>query len=230
MCAERATTPRIGAVTVYCSSSNDLRGEYVSVAEAIGAGLARSGRTLVYGGGRVGLMGAASRACRAGGGRVVGIITERLKRAEQLDPENHENIVVGTMRERKALLESRGDAMIVLPGGLGTLEEFFEILVGRLLGEHGKPIIMVNSADPDAPGRYYDPLIAMFDHMIRSRFARRGVMTLFDVCDTPEEALGRLDSLERRPFPSEIAETSHLMPTPPASAHRAKGDTGVRTS
>jgi len=225
---EGAITQRIGAVTVYCSSSNDLRGEYLAVATEIGSGLARSGRTLVYGGGRVGLMGAASKACREGGGRVVGIITERLKQAEQLDPENHENIVVGTMRERKALLETRGDAMMVLPGGLGTLEEFFEILVGRLLGEHAKPIIVVNSADPDAPGRYYDPLIAMFDHMIRSRFARRGVMTLFDVCDTAEEALARLDAFERRPFPSEVAQTSHLMPTPPPSVRNAKSAAGAR--
>lgn len=214
------TALRLRAVTVYCSSSNDLHHEYLDAAREVGAGLARSGRELVYGGGCVGLMGATAESCRAAGGRVVGIITERLRQAEQLDPANHENIVVSTMRERKALLESRGDAMLVLPGGLGTLEEFFEILVGRLLGEHSKPIIIVNSSDPDAPGRYYDPLLAMFDHMIRSRFARPGVMGLFDVCDTAEEALARLDALEQLPLASERADNSHLMPTPPSGAGR----------
>lgn len=212
--------PRMRSVTVYCSSSNDLHQEYMGLARDIGAGLARSGRALVYGGGCVGLMGAAAQACRNSGGRVIGIITERLRQAEQLDEANDENIVVKTMRERKALLESRGDAMLVLPGGLGTLEEFFEILVGRLLGEHAKPIIVVNSPDPDAPGRYYDPLLAMFDHMIRSRFARAGVLSLFDVCDTPQEALARLDALEQLPLPSERQDLQSLMPTPPSGARR----------
>lgn len=206
---------RIGAVTVYCSSSNNVNGEYLALADQIGAGLARSGRTLVYGGGRVGLMGAAARACRAAGGRVVGIITQRLKQAEQLDTENAENIVVNTMRERKALLEGRGDAIVVLPGGLGTLEEFFEILTGRLLGEHDKPILILNSTDPDAPGRFYDPLLAMFDHMIRSRFARPQVLTLFEVCETAQELLGRLDALECAPLPSEPVDRSHFLPTAP---------------
>ncbi len=213
---------RLRSITVYCSSSNDLHQEYLDVARAIGEGLARSGRTLVYGGGCVGLMGVAARACREHGGRVVGIITERLKQAEQLDQENHENIVVRTMRERKALLESRGDAMLVLPGGLGTLEEFFEILVGRLLGEHSKPIVLLNSTDPDAPGRYYDPLLAMFDHMIRSRFARNGLTSLFDVCDTAAETLARLDALEQLPTPSEREDLGHLMPTPSTNTRNSR--------
>ncbi len=211
---------RLRSVTVYCSSSNDLHQEYTAIARDIGAGLAQTGRALVYGGGCVGLMGAAAEACRSAGGRVIGIITERLRQAEQLDPANHENIIVNTMRERKALLETRGDAMLVLPGGLGTLEEFFEILVGRLLGEHAKPIIVVNSPDPDAPGRYYDPLLAMFDHMIRSRFARAGVLSLFEVCDTAQEALARLDALEQLPLPGEREDLQHLMPTPPSGARR----------
>lgn len=214
------STRAIRAVTVYCSSSDQLHEEYVTVARQVGAGLGRSGRTMVYGGGRLGLMGAAAAACRDAGGRVVGIITDRLCEAEQLDPDNHENIIVRTMRERKSLLESRGDAVLVLPGGLGTLEEFFEILVGRLLGEHDKPIMLLNSPDPDAPGRYYDPLLAMFDHMIRSRFARNGITTLFDLCDTAEEALARLDALEQLPLPSERVDRSHLLPTPAPAARR----------
>ena len=180
-------------MTVYCSSSDALAPRYVDVAERFGALLARSGRTLVYGAGSVGLMGAVARACRAEGGRVVGVITERLRDAELMDPLNSENIVVRTMRERKALLEARGDAMVVLPGGLGTLEEFFEILVGRLLGEHDLPIVVVNTSERAGGPGYYDPMLAMFDHMISGGFARPGVRTLFTVCAEPEDAIAELE-------------------------------------
>lgn len=196
--------PRLANITVYCSSSNALHKEHFETARRFGEMLARSGRTLVYGGGCVGLMGEIARAARAAGGRSVGIITTRLKAAEQLDEANTENIVVSTMRERKALMESRGDAMVVLPGGLGTLEEFFEILVGRLLEEHDKPIIILNPRDPDGPtngnaGGYFDPLLEMIEHMIRSRFARPAVRRLFDVRPSPEDVIARLDELERSP-------------------------------
>ncbi len=195
---------RLANVTVYCSSSEVLHADHFESARRFGALLAASGRELVFGGGRVGLMGEMARAVRAAGGRTLGIITHRLKEAEQLDESNSENIVVATMRERKALLEARGDAMVVLPGGLGTLEEFFEILVGRLLGEHDKPIVILNPRDPDGPvngnaGGFYDPLIEMIEHMIRSRFAREGVRQLFDVRPTPESVVARLDELEREP-------------------------------
>jgi len=214
---ERGT---IGSVTVYCSSSNALHADYFAEARALGEGLARSGRTLVYGGGSVGLMGEAARSCREAGGRVVGIITERLKAAEQMNRANSENIVVSTMRERKRLLESRGDAIVVLPGGLGTLEEFFEVLVGRLLGEHGKPIVLVNAADPDAPGRYYDPLLEMLGHMIRSRFAREGVLGLFEVCEDSRGALAVLDELGRGERAGCELDMDELVPTSAAEARR----------
>ncbi len=196
---------RISSVTVYCSSSNTVHADFFVAAREIGAGLAGTNRTMVYGGGRVGLMGEAARACRGAGGRVVGIITHTLKQAEQMDPDNHENVVVETMRERKRLLEHRGDAMIVLPGGLGTMEEFFEILVGRLLGEHNKPILMLNLADPNDPAvgspraGFYDPLLSMIDHMIQGKFAKAGAKELFEVCRTAAELIARLDQIEKAP-------------------------------
>lgn len=144
--------PQFTTVAVYCASSNAVHPEYLACARDLGARIARSGRQLVYGGGRVGLMGETARACREAGGRVIGVITERLASLEQMDPDNHENVVVQTMRERKKLIEHRADAMIVLPGGLGTMEEFFEVLVGRLLGEHDKPIVILNSVDPNYAG------------------------------------------------------------------------------
>lgn len=194
------------SVTVYCSSSPRVDPSFVAVAREVGTLLGESGRELVYGGGSQGLMGEVARSCRDAGGRVVGIITERLRDAELLDEENHENIVVATMRERKRLLEDRGDAFLILPGGVGTLEEFFEVLVGRLLGEHVKPLALVNPRDPiDAPGvplddagqpgaGYWSPLLAMFDHMVHNRFMKPAVRTLFAVHADPRSAL---DALER---------------------------------
>jgi hypothetical protein len=152
------------AITVYCSSSAVLDVDFHAPAVEVGRDLARRGITLVYGGGSVGLMGEIARHCRAGGGRVVGVITRRLVALERADNACDELIVVDTMRERKKILAERGDAFLVLPGGVGTYEEFFEILVGRHLGEHDKPIGVVNSHG------YYNPLIAMIEHGIEHRF------------------------------------------------------------
>lgn len=195
------------SVTVYCSSSPRVDASFLAVAREVGVLLGESGRELIYGGGSQGLMGEVARSCRDAGGRVVGIITERLRDAELLDEDNDENIVVETMRERKRLLESRGDAFLILPGGVGTLEEFFEVLVGRLLGEHDKPLALVNPRDPmDAPSvlpddtgdpgvGYWSPLLAMFDHMVHNRFMKPAVRTLFAVHADPRSALDALESM-----------------------------------
>ena len=212
----------IRAVTVYCSSSSAVHESYLECAERFGGLLAESGRSLIFGGGRVGLMGATARGCRAGGGRVVGVITERLRDAEQMDPENDENIIVRTMRERKALLEAWGDALVILPGGLGTLEEFFEVFVGRVLGEHAKPILVVDPPDPHHPEErgYYDPLLRMIDHMVDSSFMRRDAMRLLHVVRTPEEAMEMFARIERD-GPLDVAAVDDLHPAlPRASAAR----------
>lgn len=188
----------IQAVTVYCSAREGLDAAYTVAAERLGERLARSGRRLIYGGGSVGLMGVLARACRDAGGRVTGVITERLREKERMDAANDENVVVVTMRERKAIMERRGDAMIVLPGGIGTMEEFFEILVGRVLGEHDKPIVVISTPDPDHPTQrgYYQPLLTMLDHMIEGRFAEPSIRTLFHVCADPDEAVAWLGLIE----------------------------------
>lgn len=183
------------AVTLYCSSSNSLHNDYNEAAKSFGHAVGRRGWTLVYGAGQVGLMGHAARSCRSAGGRVVGVITERLRDAELMDHDNHENHVFPTMRQRKAMLESRGDALVVLPGGPGTLEEFFEVFVGRLLGEHDKPIVMLNMPDPLHGGGFFDPLLAMFDHLTRGGFCKPGTREIFDVCATVDEVI---HTLERR--------------------------------
>ncbi|MHC4976375.1 MAG: LOG family protein [Planctomycetota bacterium] len=188
----------IKSVTLYCAASPNVDSAYLEVARVFGEGLARTGRSLIYGGGAIGLMGAASKGCRAHGGRVVGIITNRLRDAEQLDHENSENIVVRTMRERKAMLEAWGDALVILPGGIGTLEEFFEVFVGRLLGEHDKPLVLVDPPDPFHPEErgYFDPLLRMLEHMIDSQFMKRQALELLHICHSAESAITTLDQIE----------------------------------
>ena len=163
------------AITVYCSSSNRLDPEFYDMAQAVGESIARRGLTLVYGGGGVGLMGAVAKAAKSAGARVEGIITTYLLGREQGWDECDELVVVETMRERKRVLEERGDAFLVLPGGLGTYEEFFEILVGRQLNAHQKPIGVVNAHG------YFNPLVAMIEHAIEHRFVADDACTLFEI-------------------------------------------------
>jgi len=151
---------------VYCSSSTTLPQAYYRAGEELGAAIAQNGWTLVYGGNRVGLMAAVADAARAAGGKVVGITPQLMVDHGIDDDRCDELIVTAGMRERKALLEQRGDAFVALPGGLGTFEELFEILVGRLLGYHNKPIVLLNVAG------YYDRLIALIEHGIAEGFIK----------------------------------------------------------
>jgi uncharacterized protein (TIGR00730 family) len=156
----------IRAITVYCSSSSDLAAPYLRAGAELGAAIARAGWTLVYGGNRIGLMGIVADAARAAGGPVVGITPQLMLDHGIGDDRCDELVVTAGMRERKAVLEQRGDAFVALPGGLGTFEELFEVLVGRLLGYHGKPIVLLNVAG------YYDRLIAAVEHGIEEGFIK----------------------------------------------------------
>ncbi len=212
--APSAENRPIESVTVYCASSPHIHEDYFVVAKTLGRLLGESSRRLVYGGGSLGLMGAVSKSCRAAGGHVTGVITENLRNAELLDLDNQENIVVPTMRERKQILEARGDAFVIMPGGLGTLEEFFEILVGRLLGEHAKPVIMLDPPDPTHPEShsFFTPLRVMIDHMIDNGFAKREAWNLATICETPEEVIEQLNSANHAGIPS---LNSDLIPSTP---------------
>lgn len=131
----------------------------------------------------MGLMAAVAQAAREAGGRVVGITPRRLHEQGHSDAGCDELIVTETMRQRKHLLEERGDALLALPGGLGTLEELFEVIVGRQLGFHAKPIVILNVA------RYYDPLLAMLEHGIEHRFIKPGARRLWFVAQAVDEAV-----------------------------------------
>jgi hypothetical protein len=174
------------SITVYCSSSRHVPRVYFDAAADLGTRIAREGWTLVYGGNDCGCMGALANGARAAGGKVVGITPKLLVDQGIGDHRCDELVVTAEMRQRKALLEERGDAFIALPGGLGTLEEVFEILVGRALGFHAKPIVLLNL------NHFYDPLLAMLDHTIEQHFAKPAIRQLFHVAFEVEEAIAYL--------------------------------------
>ena len=183
----------IAAVTVYCSSSKRIAPVYIKAAAELGRAIAGAGWTLVYGGNRIGCMGTLADAARDAGGKVVGI-TPRLFVDKGLGDERcDELILTDNMRQRKELLEKRGDAFVALPGGIGTFEEVFEILVGRSLEYHHKPIVLINIAG------YYDPLLEMIRHGLREGFIREGTDALWQVAPNVGEAMQYLKSARITP-------------------------------
>jgi uncharacterized protein (TIGR00730 family) len=157
--------PQIRSLCVYCGSSGAVDEQYRAAATELGASLAAAGIELVYGGGRVGLMGLLADAVLAGGGRVIGIIPASLRDAELAHHGATELVIAGSMHDRKRLMAERADAFAVLPGGTGTLDETFEILTWRQLGLHDKPIFLVDIAG------YWRPLIALLEHIVARGFA-----------------------------------------------------------
>ena len=156
----------IQRICVFCGSNSGARPEYVAAAQGLGRALAERGIVLVYGGAGVGLMGAVADAALAAGGEVIGVMPRNLVEREVAHRKLRDLRVVGSMHERKALMADLADAFIALPGGLGTLEEFFEVWTWAQLGEHSKPLGMLNVAG------YYDPLLGFFDHLVQERFIR----------------------------------------------------------
>jgi len=154
-----AATRALSSVCVYCGSSNAADPAFLEAAFQIGAAFAGAGLKLVYGGGGVGLMGATARGAHQAGGQVLGIIPDFLRGREQ-PFDDVETVIVASMHERKMLMFERSDAFVVLPGGIGTLEEIIELLSWRRLDLHRKPIIFHN------PRGFWDPLFALLRHTI----------------------------------------------------------------
>ena len=163
---------------VYCGSSGAVDEQYREAANELGARLAAAGIALVYGGGRVGLMGLLADAVLVAGGEVTGIIPSRLRDAELAHHGVTELVVVDSMHERKRLMAEKADAFAILPGGVGTLDEMFEILSWRQLELHNKPIFLVDIA------RYWRPLRVLLDHIVAQGFARPETRRLLQVVPT----------------------------------------------
>jgi uncharacterized protein (TIGR00730 family) len=154
----------VKSVCVFCGSHPGDDPAYEVAARTLGETLAEAGIELVYGGGHVGLMGSVADAALAAGGQVTGIMPKALVEREIAHTGLTRLHVVGSMHERKATMSELSEAFVALPGGTGTLEEFFEVLTWAQLGEHGKPCGLLNVAG------YYDPLLAVFDHMMNRGF------------------------------------------------------------
>ncbi len=180
-------------ICIFCGSSPGSRPTYLAAARHTGVVLAERGIALVYGGGRVGLMGAVADSVLAAGGEVIGVIPAALEAKELAHRGLTDLRVVGSMHERKALMAELADGFIALPGGYGTLEEFFEVLTWSQLGLHPKPCGLLNV------DHFYDPLLELIRHSIAEGFVPPEHRALVQVADEPEQLIELLHAF--RPLP-----------------------------
>ena len=174
------------SVCVFCGTRSGTEPTYEDGARTLGRTLAEQGITLVYGGGRVGLMGVVADAALGADGEVVGVIPKALLEREIAHTGLTDLRVVRSMHERKALMSELSEGFVALPGGSGTLEEFFEVLTWAQLGEHRKPCGLFNVDG------YYDPLLAVFDHMVAKGFLSEEHRFMILVETEPEALLEAL--------------------------------------
>jgi uncharacterized protein (TIGR00730 family) len=173
---------------LYGASSDQIAPAYLQAVEALGEKLARRGHGLVFGGGAQGLMGAAARGVSSRNGYILGVAPSFFHVDGVLYPHCSEFIYTETMRQRKQIMEDRSDAFIMTPGGIGTFEEFYEILTLRQLGRHNKPIAILNTRD------YYRPLLLMQEQAMEQGFLRRECGSLCAWLDDPDTLLDYLES------------------------------------
>jgi len=176
-------TRPVARVCLFCGANVGARAAYAHAARALGAIVAREGLALVYGGGSVGLMNEAAEAALAGGGRVVGVITEEMMSREVGHAGLTEMHVVTTMHERKALMASLSDAFVALPGGYGTFDELCEMLTWDQLGVHDKPVVLVNVEG------FFDGFLAQLERAVHDRLLKPENRALLAVVADVEDAL-----------------------------------------
>ncbi len=170
-------------ICVFGASSDTLAREYYEAAFRLGELMARRGHTLVYGGGNDGLMRACADGVKSGGGTAIGVAPRMFDEGNFLRRDFGELVFTDTMAERKTLMRSLAEAFIVLPGGTGTMDEFFETLTRKQLGMQGKAIVLLNTLG------YFDPLCALLRDMVARGFAGASMPEMIALCATPEEAL-----------------------------------------
>ncbi|OWK40943.1 TIGR00730 family Rossman fold protein [Fimbriiglobus ruber] len=180
-------------VCVFCGSRTGTNPVHAETARAVGRALVARGWGLVFGGGRIGLMGEVAAAATAAGGEVIGVIPHVLSAVEIAYSGATELIVVGTMHERKAIMADRADAFVALPGGYGTCDELFEILTWSQLGIHRKPVVVLNVAG------FFHPLLAWADHMVSEGFLKPKHRARLLVADTIPDLFATLDGWQPPP-------------------------------
>lgn len=193
--SEPLPSPRPVSLCVFCGARFGVDPVTRDTAARLGTLLAREGITLVYGGGGVGLMGVVANAALDAGATVVGVIPRFLLQREAGHPDLTETIVVDTMHERKLQMFERSEAFVVLPGGLGTLEEFFEVLSWRTLGLHSKPIVIIDQ------GGYWQPLAALLRGVVEGGFADRTHLDHVAFVSDLDELLPAIAAMPRTPGP-----------------------------
>jgi uncharacterized protein (TIGR00730 family) len=181
---------RLGTICVFCGSSAGGDPAYARAARRMGEVLAERGITLVYGGGRIGMMGAVAGAALAAGGNVIGVIPKNLQRRELAHDGLTELHVVTTMHERKQLMADLSDGFLAMPGGFGTFEELCEILTWSQLGMHAKPVGLLNVKD------YYRGLLALFDHAVAEQFLQPRYRSMLITQSDPESLLDAMAQYE----------------------------------
>ena len=174
-------------ICLFGAASDEIGREYLEAAEAFGEALARRGHSLVFGGGATGVMGAAARGVRKAGGTMIGIAPHFFRREGVLFEDCTEFLYTETMRERKQAMEERSDAVVMAPGGIGTFEEFFEMLTLKQLGRHRKPIAVWNLCG------YFDEMQRMLEKAVRLRFMAAENLTLYGCYKDGEELLRALE-------------------------------------
>ncbi|AEV88507.1 hypothetical protein ACWT_7497 [Actinoplanes sp. SE50] len=179
----------MAAIGVFCGSADTVEQRWLDLAAETGRALGERGHTLVSGGGRVGMMGTVADGARAGGAHTLGVIPQCLVDGEVADTASDELLVTDDMGARKNLMIERSDAFLTLPGGLGTLDELFEVWTTATLRVHRKPIVVL---DPDG---FYDGLLGWLTGLVATRFVRPGAMETVRVARSVPEALDVIETL-----------------------------------
>ena len=177
------------SICVYCGAREGTSDAYMAAAAELGQAMGDRNWRLVYGAGDIGIMGEVARSSQAAGADALGVIPGHLVAWEVAKQDLDRLIVTETMHERKKVMFMNADAVVVLPGGAGSLDEFFEVLTWAQLKLHAKPIVILNV------GGYWDPLVGLIDHVIQNGFADASLRDLFQVVDSVDDLLATLDRL-----------------------------------
>ena len=175
--------PQKKSICVFCSSSEVLDKSFFEIAHEFGKLIAENGFNLVHGGGMIGLMGAISESVQKHGGKVTGVLPERLNLEGIASETDDEIIITKDMADRKTEMRKRSEAFVALPGGFGTLEEILEVITLKQLRYHTKPIVFLNRND------FYKPLIEMFERFYENSFAKPEYRNLYFLANSPDEAM-----------------------------------------
>jgi uncharacterized protein (TIGR00730 family) len=173
-------------ICVFCSSSNAVDSEYFNQAKLTGELIGKNKHQLIYGGANVGLMEELAASVKKNGGKIIGIIPEKIHQKELSSAHPHELIVTQTMDERKSLMRQKADAFIALPGGFGTLEEILEVITLKQLDYHRKPIIFVNTKG------FFDNLLMHFEKTFEEHFAKESYRMLYEIAENAADAYHKI--------------------------------------